>query len=48
MNLDEIRYRMQNGKLYCCEDERLVEEQLKHLDMVYDYNNLRPSQQKEK
>lgn len=48
MNLEEIKYRMQNQKLYYCEDERLIEEQLKCLDKVHDYNNLKPSQQKEK
>ena len=39
MDLEEIKYRMQNQKLYCCDDERLIEEQLKRLDMVHDYNN---------
>lgn len=48
MDLEEIKYRMQNQKLYCCEDEKLMEEQLKRLDMVHDYNNLKPSQQKQK
>ena len=48
MDLEEIKYRMQNQKLYCCEDEKLMEEQLKRLDMVHDYNNLKPSQQTEK
>ena len=48
MDLEEIKYRMQNQKLYCCDDERLIEEQLKRLDMVHDYNNLKPSQQTEK
>ena len=48
MDLKEIKYRMQNQKLYCCEDEKLMEEQLKRLDMVHDYNNLKPSQQKQK
>lgn len=48
MDLEEIKYRMQNQKLYCCEDERLMKEQLQCLDMVHDYNNLKPSQQKEK
>ena len=27
MDLEEIKYRMQNQKLYCCEDEKLMEEQ---------------------
>ena len=48
MNLEEIKSRMQNGKLYCCEDESLMQEQMKYLDMVYDYNHLKPSQQDEK
>ena len=48
MDLEEIKYRMQNQKLYCCEDEKLMEEQLTRLDMVHDYNNLKPSQQKQK
>ena len=25
MDLEEIKYRMQNQKLYCCDDERLIE-----------------------
>ena len=29
MDLEEIKYRMQNQKIYCCDDERLIEEQLK-------------------
>ena len=48
MNLEEIKSRMQSGKLYCCEDESLMQEQMKYLDMVYDYNHLKPSQQDEK
>ena len=41
MNLEEIKSRMQSGKLYCCEDESLMQEQMKYLDMVYDYNHLK-------
>lgn len=39
---------MHSGELYLCDDENLVKEQAKHLDLLFDYNALRPSQQKEK
>lgn len=39
---------MHSGELYLCDDENLIKEQTKHLDLLFDYNALRPSQQKEK
>ena len=51
MELNEI-YKtvrsMHSGELYLCDDENLVKEQTKQLDLLFDYNALRPSQQKEK
>ena len=51
MELNEI-YKtvrsMHSGELYLCDDENLVKEQTKQLDLLFDYNALRPSQQIEK
>lgn len=41
----EIKERMNNGKLYYCDNEALVNEQLKHLEMLYDFNETRPLEQ---
>ena len=48
MDLTEIYERMHSGRLYLCDSQELADEQLKALDMLFDYNRLRPSQQKEK
>ncbi|MBS4828919.1 MAG: sugar O-acetyltransferase [Firmicutes bacterium] len=48
MELQEIYERMHSGKLYLCDSQELVDEQLKHLDMLFAYNQLPPSRQKEK
>ena len=37
-----------SGKIYHPGDESIIKEQLEHLDMLFEYNSLRPSQQKEK
>lgn len=37
-----------SGKIYHPGDENIIKEQLEHLDMLFEYNSLRPSQQKEK
>ena len=39
-----IRERMKNGKIYFCNDEEIAKEQLKCLDILYDFNNTRPSE----
>ncbi len=44
----DIKNKMKNGEIYCCADQSLIKEQLNYLDMVFDYNNLKPSKQKEK
>ncbi len=48
MDLQEIKTRMHTKKLYYTSDKRLVSEQLIHLDMLFEYNNLKPTQQNEK
>ena len=45
MELKEILNRMHNEKIYFCNDESLVHDQLKCLEKLYDYNNTRPSEQ---
>ncbi|SCJ99915.1 Galactoside O-acetyltransferase [uncultured Clostridium sp.] len=45
MEIQEIKERMNNGKLYYCDNEALVNEQLKHLEMLYDFNETRPLEQ---
>ncbi|MDO4292347.1 MAG: sugar O-acetyltransferase [Eubacteriales bacterium] len=48
MTQEEIVERMHSGRLYLCDDPQIAKEQLEWLDRVYDYNHLKPSQQKEK
>lgn len=48
MEINEILSRMANQKLYYCDNEELMSEQFKYLDMVYEYNHMKPSEQKEK
>lgn len=48
MNLNEIKERQYNKKLYFCNDEELVKEQLKCLDLLYDFNNTRPTEQEKR
>lgn len=45
MDINEIKYRMHNKKLYYCNDEELMSEQLLCLEKLYDFNNTRPSEQ---
>jgi len=45
MDLGEIKKRMHSKRLYYCSDEKLVSEQLKYLDMLYDFNQTRPGEQ---
>lgn len=45
MDFKEIMNRMHNGKIYYCNNENLVEEQLKYLDYLYEFNHTRPSEQ---
>src|SRR5574339_195547 len=39
-----IREKMKNGKLYFCNDEVLMKEQMQCLEVLYDFNHTRPSQ----
>ena len=45
MNLKEIKERMYGQKLYYCNDETLMNEQMKSLELLYDFNQTRPSEQ---
>ncbi|MEK3886738.1 sugar O-acetyltransferase [Bacillus sp. FSL K6-3431] len=45
MDLKEITKRMHSQKLYYCNDESLITEQLKYLELLYDFNGTRPSEQ---
>lgn len=45
MDLKEIQERMHSNKLYYCNDETLVANQLKFLEMLYDFNATRPLEQ---
>ena len=48
MNLEEIKRRMSVGELYQCNDDSLMEEQIKRLDLLFEYNSLKPSEQGKK
>lgn len=39
-----IWQKIKSGQLYYCTDENVMKEQLKCLDVVYDFNNTRPSE----
>lgn len=45
MGLKEIKERMYGQKLYYCNDEELMNEQMKCLELLYDFNQTRPSEQ---
>lgn len=45
MELEEIRARMRDGRLYFCNDESLMAEQAACLERLYDFNQTRPGQQ---
>lgn len=45
MDLKEIKERMYGQKLYYCNDEALMNEQMKSLELLYDFNQTRPSEQ---
>lgn len=48
MTLDELKRRMQSGELYQCNDEDLMREQVQRLDMLFEYNSLKPSESEKK
>lgn len=39
-----MKDKMHTGELYLPEDDSIMEEQLKHLDMLYDFNTTRPTE----
>lgn len=43
MELREIMDRMKSGRLYFCDDAALLDEQMKFLDLVFEFNRMRPS-----
>ena len=43
--MTDTRERMKDGRLYFCTDEEIASEQLKCLDLLYDYNQTRPTEQ---
>ena len=45
MDLNEIKERMHSERLYYCNDEALVNEQLRCLELLYDFNQTRPLEQ---
>lgn len=45
MKIDEIKERMHSEKLYFCNDDELISEQLKCVEKLYDFNQTRPSEQ---
>lgn len=45
MDLNEIKERMHSERLYYCNDEALVAEQLRCLELLYDFNQTRPLEQ---
>lgn len=44
MELNEIKERMKSGKLYYCNDEKLLAEQRQAAELLYDFNTTRPSE----
>ena len=48
MKLEEIKERQHGKKLYYCNNEALVQEQLKCLELLYDFNQTRPLEQEKR
>ncbi|KAF1302061.1 sugar O-acetyltransferase [Candidatus Enterococcus willemsii] len=48
MDSKELWHRIHHQQLYCCTDESIGQEQIKHLDLLFAYNQLPPSKQTEK
>lgn len=48
MEIQEIKERMNSGKLYYCDNETLANEQLKCLEILYDFNATRPLEQEKR
>ena len=43
--MTDTRERMKDGRLYFCTDEEIASEQLQCLELLYDYNQTRPTEQ---
>lgn len=48
MKLEEIKERQYSQKLYYCNDDKLVQEQLQCLELLYDFNQTRPLEQEKR
>lgn len=48
MDINEMKERAGSGKLYFCGEPTLVQDQLNYLDKLFEYNNLKPSEQEKK
>lgn len=48
MTLEEIKERMHTSKLYFCNDQSLLDEQTQRLELQYDFNHTRPSEQEKR
>lgn len=48
MTPEEIRERMDSGRIYPPDDDSLMEEQLRCLELLYDYNATRPLEQEKR
>ena len=48
MNYGEIRQRMDSGRLYYCDNEEMMQDQIECLDRLFEYNQLKLSRQAEK
>ncbi|MDO4274773.1 MAG: sugar O-acetyltransferase [Eubacteriales bacterium] len=48
MNYEETIERMHSGRLYFCDNERLIKEQMAYAEKLFQYNQLSPAQQSEK
>lgn len=45
MKLEDVAEKMHSGQLYCCGDEELAAQQNACLELLYDYNHTRPSEE---
>ena len=48
MSLEEIQKKMHNGEVYFSHEQALVDEQTQCLELLYDYNQTRPSEVKKR
>lgn len=48
MNIEELKKLVRSGALYSCDNEELVQDQLKSLELLAKYNRTRPLQQKKR